>query len=177
MVIPEATRIERVGTIQKANLAKHRVTIDEHTVPNPQVVISQPSRTGDVNEEIAMAKPLTRDRFARTVELSIGAIPVNPRVSKVKISKDLVQGFEGKSTVMGDGANLGVVGPSSGILEVKNLMSKRTESKEVLDIVPDDTAKRVLTDQSSNNNPHGGTLEDFQTMHSPHPCGLSWVRE
>jgi hypothetical protein len=85
--------------------------------------------------------------------------------------------MESKRAIISDCSCDWVVWPSSGVLKVQNLMPKGPEAEKVLKIVPDDASEWILPDQSGDNDSHKRSLEDFQAMHSPHPCGLSWEGE
>jgi hypothetical protein len=54
-----------------------------------------------------------------------------------------------------------VIGPSPGVFQIENLVTKGPETEKVVKIVPNDPPKRVLADEAGDNDSHGDTLRDF----------------
>lgn len=60
--------------------------------------------------------------------------------------------------VVGDGLFDRVIGPGAGVFQIVNFMSEFFEAEEVLDVVPNDASKRVLTDEPCADNAHRGVI-------------------
>jgi hypothetical protein len=113
VVVSKATCVLGVGAVEQSNLTKHRVPIDKHLMSDAEVIIPQPSGTGDINQKISIFEPLPSFPLSGPMERAIGSIAVDPRLSEVKVGKDLFERAKGEGAVIGNRARNGVVGPSA----------------------------------------------------------------
>ena len=160
VVITEAAGIEGIGSVEQADLTKHRVPVDEHPVADPQIVVPQPAGAGNVDQKVPVPQPIPGAGLAGPVKLSVRPVPINPGVRHTKIGKDFFQAAESERAVVCDRAGLRVVGPRPGILQVQHLMAEGTKPEKILEIVPDDAAERVLSDQAGDDDAHQRTLDE-----------------
>ena len=85
VVRPHARGVVGVLRVEQADLAEHRVAIDEHLVLHAEVVILQPAGAGDVDEQVAVFDQVARGGFARAVEFAVGAVAINPAVAETEL--------------------------------------------------------------------------------------------
>ena len=158
VVVAQPTCVERVRSIQETDLAKHGIPIDKHFVSHAEVVIPQPTRTGDVDQQVPVAEPLAGYRFPGSVKLSIGTVPVNPGMIEVEIVEDFFQGLQREGSVRCDCSGLGIVRPCAGVLQIGDLVAQGTEAEQVLEVVPDHSPKGILPDQTRDDDAHKPSL-------------------
>ena len=85
---------------------------------------------------------------------AVGGIPIDPLVAQAQARHHGFQIADIVGAIGADGPVDGIVGPGLRVFEVKDLMAELSEAGHVLEIIPGHSAKRVLPDQSCNDNPH-----------------------
>ena len=139
---------------RQSDLSEHGIGIDKDFFGDGEVFRPQPAAAGNIDEQVRARAELLGGGFAHAVVGAVGGVPVDPLAAEAQPLHHRLEILDIVGAIGADGAVHRIVGPGFSVFEVKDLMAELSEAGHVLEIIPGHSAKRVLPDQSCNDNPH-----------------------
>ena len=106
----------------------------------------------------ALAQIFFASGFAHAVVTAVGRVAVNPASAQAEPIHHLAEILDVVAAIFADGVVDRVIRPRLRVFEIPHLVPELAKSLDELQVIPRHPAKRVLPDQSRDDDPHAASL-------------------